>query len=43
MSVQAFSFTKIVVAAQDVPQYKLSAAVVADPEGHLIELTTPLA
>jgi len=34
---------KVVVAAQDVPQYKLRAAVVADPEGHLIELTTPLA
>lgn len=32
----------IVVPMHDVPEHKLTVAVVADPEGHLIELTTQL-
>lgn len=31
----------IVVPMHDVPEHRLAAAVVCDPEGHLIELTTP--
>jgi len=32
----------IVIPTHDAPDYGLTVAVVADPEGHLIELTTPL-
>ncbi|QGP81111.1 VOC family protein [Sphingobium sp. CAP-1] len=33
---------KVVVPTHDLPQYAIRVAVVADPHGHLIELTTPL-
>ncbi|MCP1470424.1 putative enzyme related to lactoylglutathione lyase [Sphingobium sp. OAS761] len=33
---------KIVIPRHDVPVHGLTVAVAADPEGHLIELTTPL-
>lgn len=32
----------VVAPPQDVPEYKLTIAVVADPEGHPIELTAPM-
>lgn len=32
----------IAVPIHDVPEHKVTVAVVADPEGHLVELTTPL-
>jgi len=32
----------VVVPVHDVPEYQLTVAVVTDPEGHLIELTTPI-
>jgi len=32
----------VVLPIHDVPEHKVAVAVVADPEGHLIELTSPL-
>ncbi len=33
---------KLVIPIMDAPEYKVAVAVVTDPEGHLVELTTPL-
>lgn len=33
---------EVVIPIMDAPEYKVAVAVVTDPEGHLVELTTPL-
>lgn len=33
---------RVVIPIHDVPEHKVTVAIVADPEGHLIELTTAL-